>query len=86
MPNNFDKIALDSDVIIQQLSDGYVEIDLMGFILNYNSAAEQIFDGKTRVLRGKNFARLFEESSEKNYIKQSRQLHHKNLILMKRCL
>ncbi len=74
MPNNFDKIALDSDVIIQQLSDGYVEIDLMGFILNYNSAAEQIFDGKTRVLRGKNFARLFEESSEKNYIKQFKKL------------
>ena len=56
--------SIDTDIVIQQLSDGYVEVDLDGYIVKYNLAAQKLFEGKTNKLFGINFPKLFEEHSQ----------------------
>lgn len=57
--------GLDSESVIQQLSDGYVETDLNGNILKANIAAQKMFQDKVQILYGQNFPKLFESHSEK---------------------
>lgn len=57
--------GLDAELVIQQLSDGYIETDLNGNILKANIAAQQLFADKVQILFGQNFPKLFESHTEK---------------------
>lgn len=70
----YDLQGLDAETVIQQLSDGYIEIDLNGNILKANITAQKMFEGKVQVLYGQNFPKLFEEQTEQKIRQTFKQL------------
>ncbi len=74
MVQSSDKYSTDLKAVIQQLDDGYIELDLYGCITDINASAQRIFNEKTRILLGKNFSSLFQESTFSNVVKNFKTL------------